>query len=322
MSVTFTQILQVVFLITIGIVFYQLLRRVEISRKNFRHRKLARVLKNQEEEKSAFNWLKDKKIRRFVDFKLIAKEAEIYGYNIKKTQLMMNFIIGGALAAIFNFLYFNKFPFLLPVAVILGGYIAINLKLHKFRKAYLISIEGSITIYMTSMTTAIKTFRNLKESLNSVIPSLEQPVRNEVNEAYLKLQDGKSVKEAFEAMNDKYQIKELKHFNNQLEIINKTGDFNDDSLRKITFKMQKKKKWRRDILREHKQSKKTWRQFVFMSLSIPIVIYFFMNDSFIIIRNSMIMNFAYMIVFAYIYFTWKSLERLEIYDVTTNDTTF
>ncbi|KEK11044.1 hypothetical protein ABD91_01910 [Lysinibacillus sphaericus] len=313
--------IQLFILLIIGITAYVTFIKLIGKKQRFERKRLSQILsKNELNEQSKFSsWLEKKNLKNYFSPKYIMDVSEEYEKKITPLSFFLLFLSGVFLGMIVIFVYFNPFLYLLPVSV-LGGFIAVNLRLHEIKKSYIERLDSKKAIYMSSVATAVATFGNIGEALESVIPSIEQPLQKDVSDAYLLLADGKDVKFAFDSMNKKYKTRELKHFHDQLDVIKKTGAVdNVDTLRDLAYKMKKKATYRRKLKTAHKSSFKVWKTFVIFCLSIPMTFLLLSYDNFQAIMQSPIISFIYLLTFSFIYYTFRKLEELEIYDPTTDE---
>lgn len=312
------EILSLILLIVVAIAAYNLVLKLINNKQNFKRKRLSQLLQKEETGESRLGeWLEKKNLRQYINPKIIMETSERYGKRITPQAFTSTFILGVLVAVVIIFIYFHPFLYLLPLSL-LGGVITVNIKLHGIKKEYIQLMDSKISIYMSSVTTAWATFGNIREVLQSVIPSLERPVKNDVEKAFIVLQDGKDVRTAFEEMNRKYQVKELSHFHDQLDIIVKNGSSENDTLRKLAFKMKRKAKYRRKMQTAHRIGLKAWKTFVFLTLSSPFLFMFVSFDNFLILMESRIISGAFFIAFCLIFFTYKKLQKLELYDPTTD----
>ncbi|MFS0783376.1 type II secretion system F family protein [Bacillus sp. 1P06AnD] len=315
-------LITVVGLTIISILTYiSVIRFTELSFSNKRQR-LSNLLRGKDVDRKSTNkvieWLEKKNLLRFISSTHIMHEAKKYGVTITKQSYLLTFLIGSVLGVIIMFVYFRPVIFLLPLSII-GGFIANHVQLQKFRKKYIIELDSKISIYMSAMATASGTFGNVTDALRSILPSLEEPIKGDVEEALIMLQDGKTVRVAFSKMNQKYKEKHLKLFHDQLDAIAKSGMDTLDSLRKVAFKMKRKETYRRRLKTEHKQSLKAWKTFVFLNLSAPFLFIIASMDNYNIVMNHIATSIVFLITFSLIFVTWRQLEKLEIYDPTADE---
>lgn len=273
----------------------------------------ADVLSNNTHLKGIKGYLERKNLIRFISRKMIIEESEKYDSKISVTEFISRFTFGTVIGFVFIYFYFHSFVYLMPLGVI-GGFVAVNMKLHKIKKNYIELTDSKLGIYMSSMATAISTFENLKGALQSVIPSLEQPIRADVEEAMQILGEGKGVRNAFQKMNEKYDSNELKQFHHQLEIIVKTGNFDNETLRNLAFKMMDKATYRRDLKSAHRSVSKTWYLFASLSLLMPVPFMVVSFENFMAVFDSKILSLVYLVVLITAALSYWKLEKLEIYD--------
>lgn len=264
-------------------------------------------------------WLEKKGLRTFVSPSLIKEDAKKHGVMITSQSYLFTFLIGAFVSSFIMFVYFRPLLFLTPVMVILGGYIGVHLRLHKIKKKYIQQIDDKVTLYMSALATATSTFGNKKQAFESVLPLLEEPIKQDVEAAVVRLEYGKSVKQAFEAMNQKYQNNYLRLYHDQLDVLDKGGTGNVTYLRKIAWKMKQKAVYRRKLQTAHREQFKVWRAFVMLSLSAPFLFLFVSTDHYKTVMSHIASSIVFLITFVMIGFTYRQLEKLELYDPTTHE---
>lgn len=306
-------VLTVIAILTYFIIFK--LSQVEFFSKR---KRLSSVIKDNEDDRNPFfDWLEKKGISRYVNPIHMMETAKLYGTHITKSSYFSTFLFGTAIGLIIMMIYFRVIFYLFPLSII-GGFIATNVRIHNIKKNFLQEIDSKLSIYMSSTSTAMGTFGNIKDALGSVIPLLEYPIKNDVEDALLKLQDGKSIKYAFESMNRKYPQKQVRLFHEQLDIISKVGTFDVENLRSVAGKMKQKESRRRKLKTAHRQSTKRWRTFVFLSLSGPFLFLLGSTDSYFLVMNHIASSVVFFFTFLLIFITYRKLEELELYDPTTD----
>lgn len=313
-------VLLIIGILLIGLLAYKVifsLLSLQVSTKRKRLSQVLREFEKVEQTNKLSNWLKKRNLLHLISPKMIMDESEKYGQKINMSSFFSTFLIGFIVGIIVFIVYLKSFIFLIPLSLI-GGFIAVNIKLHTIKKEYLELLNSKLSIYMSSVATAINTFGNIRGTMQSVIPTLEQPIKNDVEQALMYLQDGKDVRTSFADMNQKYQSKELTHFHEQLDIIIKSGATSNTTLRELAQKMKGKVKYHRQLETAHREGLRNWRTFVFLTLSVPFLMIFLSFENFLTITGSPIFSFGYLIAFALMSYSYKKIKDLELYDPTTD----
>lgn len=271
-----------------------------------------------QEKNKIVRWLERKGIIQYISPTYIRESSQKYGAEITKASYYSTFLVGTVIGVIIMVIYFQPFLFLMPVSII-GGIIATNVRLHNIKKEYIQLMDSKLSIYMLSISTAMNTFSSVREALTSVLPSIEEPLRKDLEEALLHLQDGKDIRFAFQNMNHNHPRKELRLFHDQLDVIVKGGTSDDDTLRNIANKMKKKETYRRRLKTVHKQQLKAWRAFVFLSLSAPFLFIIISMDNFVMVMNQESTSIIFALTFILIFTIYRKLEQLELYDPTIDE---
>lgn len=306
-------------LLSIAVLSYLLLMKLFQMDFSQKRKLLTSFIQEEELQKknSFIEWLEKRGINHYVNPNYMIHSAKKYGVYITKQSYLSTFLLGTGIGIIVMVVYFKPVIFLMPVAL-LGGFIATNIRLHNIKKRFLEEMDSKLAIYMSAVATAMGTFNNSKDALNSVLPLLEYPVKNDVEEALIKLQDGKSIRYSFESMSDKYDQKQVKLFHEQLDVVSKAGANDIESLRTIANKMKAKEVRRRRLKTAHRQSYKIWRTFVFLCLSAPFLFLFASTDNYFLVMNHIASSIVFALTFLLIFITYRKLEQLELYDPTTD----
>lgn len=286
-----------------------------------KRKRLSSVLQENEQnetENPLVKWLQKKGLFQYVSPVYMIEQAQKYGVNVTKRSYLITFLLGTGIGILVFFIYFQPILYLLPLSLI-GGIMAINIRLHKIKKEYISLLNSKVSIYMSSLSTALMTFTNIKDALMSILPSLEEPVKSDVEGGMLQLQDGKDARIAFAKMNHKYPQREIRLFHDQLDVVLKGGNTDIETLRKIAFKMKKKETYSRKIKSAHKTASKAWRVFVFLPLSAPFLFVIYSMDNYFLIMNHLATSFVYALAFLAIFITYRKLELLELYDPTSDE---
>lgn len=245
-------------------------------------------------------------------FKRAAKE---YGVDFDNRMYFTQLIAGTAFGSVLFIVYFNPFLYLIPFAL-LGGVVAAHIKLHAIKRDYILDTEFKLTLYMSGFTSSYATFGNLKQSLESIMQDLPQPIKGDVEKAYIILEDGRSVREAFHAMNEKYPDKTLKMFHQQIEVLAGSGSSDTSTLRRVVRQMKKKEVFKKRLSNDHRSKFKVWRMFALMAYSIPFMFILISYDNYEAIKSNPLTSVVYLLATIYTYFIYKKLESIELYDPT------
>ncbi|MDI3236420.1 hypothetical protein QK289_15500 [Exiguobacterium antarcticum] len=287
-----------------------------LEKKNKKQRRRLSNLLNERQKGISFK--KKYPLLERADPTYFKKAAERYGVNFDNQMYFTQLITGTAVGAVLFIVYFNPFLYLIPFAL-LGGVIAAHIKLHAIKRDYILDTEFKLTLYMSGFTSSYATFGNLKQSIESILEDLPQPIKGDLEKAYIILEDGRSVKEAFHAMNEKYPDKIVKMFHQQLEVLSASGSSDTSTLRNIVRQMKKKEVFKKRLSNDHRSKFKVWRMFALMAYSIPFMFILISYDNYETIKSSPITSVVYLIASTYTYFIYKKLESIELYDPTESE---
>jgi|APAga8741244001_1050109.scaffolds.fasta_scaffold07726_2 tight adherence protein B len=306
-------------LVIIAILAYLVIKQASGITLKRRRKTLSTYLQEErEDEKSNIaSMLERQKIKELINPAYIISEAEKNGVILTRQSLFSTFFIGIVIGVLVFIVYFKAVIYLIPLSVI-GGIIAVNIRLKNIKKEYLQQLDSKLSIYMSSLATSLKTFNNINDAVRSIIPTLEDPVKSDVEKALINLQNGLGVEDAFYHISQKYGHKYVKLFHDQLNVIVNSGTNDTSSIRTVAFKMKKRETYKRNLQTKFNQGFKTWKTFVVMCMSAPLLFLFASTENFTIAMSSIAMSIVYVLTFTLIYVTYKKLKELEMYDVTEN----
>jgi tight adherence protein B len=162
---------------------------------------------------------------------LLLEKAKKNNWNIDLRKYWV--IVAISSVAAFAFLYIIFQVFLLMPLGILAGFAVPNVMLFykkRKRKDKLLSEIGS---YINSLANLFSTYGNVYQALIQVRELIDEPIRSDVDNVILKLENNLSLKEAFEEFNEKYNNVLLKLFHDTLVVIDENGGQMDDVLIKL-----------------------------------------------------------------------------------------
>lgn len=311
----YSDILNLVFLLFIACLAYVLLVKLLQYESNSKRKRLSRLL-NEGEKKS--ETLKRK--YPFVNYMIpsfVMGEAEKYNREYHKRTYATHFLIGTAIGVVVFLVYFKVFLFLIPISV-LGGFIATLIHLHSIKRDYIQETDHNLSEYMSSFTTAYGTFGNLRGAISSILPSVDKTIQIPLESAYIRLGEGKSVKQAFYDFEATFPQKYVRLFHVQVQALEDSGSNDTAMLRKIANKMKKKQVFKRDLLIVNRSQFKRWRLFLFLVFSLPLMFLVFSYDNFILIQNNVVSNIVMFLSTLYSLFVYKKIIEVELYDPTEN----
>lgn len=306
-----------ILLFLVGATGYFVLLKVMTTDFSSKRKRLSSILQEEQERESNFfvSWLEEKGVLDYINPSYIMDEARKNGVILTKQSYISTFIGGTVIGVIIFIIYFQPFLYLIPLSII-GGVVATTVRLNNIKKAYTTTLDSKLSIYMSSLATSYATFNNPSDALKTVIPTLESPVKEDVEKAYLHMSDGKGVKYSFSHMNSSYPQKAVRLFHDQLDVLVKTGSRDTSKIRTVAYKMKKKETFKRKLQTAHKQQFKIWRMFVVLTLSVPFLFIFASFDNYITVMTNPISSIVYALVFLMILVVYRKLESLEMYDPT------
>ncbi len=96
-------------------------------------------------------------------------------------------------------------------------------------------------LYLNSLANAMSAYENPSFAIKSILPLMQSPIKEDVENCLIVHLEGTSIKESFEPLINKYKYKNLKLFHDMLDLISKTGKDEDGLLMRIADEFQQKR---------------------------------------------------------------------------------
>lgn len=300
-------------LFLIGALAYFIILRFIDFESSSRRKRLSKILRDEVEEKSTMR-RKYPFLNYFVPSFVMEKATE---YNADYTKkIYVTYFLAGTLIGILSFfVYFRAFQYLIPLSLILGV-LTTNIKLHTFKRDYLRDTDQLLSIYMSSFTTAYGTFGNVKNALASILPSLDNPLKDDIEQAYLLLSEGKTISQAFYSVNQKYPFQVVQLFHDQLQALEDSGSPDTTELREVVEQMEEKAIYRNELARDFRRKFKDWKLFVIMIYTSPFIFIIVSFENYELLVTNPVVNIVLFLVTLYIAYVYYQLTKIETYDPT------
>lgn len=234
------------------------------------------------------------KIKQFIN-KLSNKyfygkyKNQIYSYENKKISLIdylikVIFIFG--VITLFLTLIFTNIWYCLAISSIVTIFLINRIILNGKKIEYQYYVLSQLTIYVSQVSMFIN-YNNVYSSLKECLRFLSYPLKDDLSKVIKKIDSGKTISEAFEEFNEKYNNKTITLFNQSLELFDNFGSSDANDVLHIISDELNDLKIKKD--RFHR-FKKEWRLnfyvVVFMCLSMPILLKLTMSDIYLGFMNS------------------------------------
>lgn len=314
---TYQNILNIVALLVIGFIAYTLLIKILEFEPNSKRKRLSKVLNHGKEQDTRL--LAKFPFLKYLLPSYVMERANDYNRVYTKRLYAMQFLMGTMVGVIGFFVYFKAYLFLIPLSL-LGGVFATLVKLHTFKRDYLLDTDYNLSEYMSSFTTAYATFASLRGAIESILPMVDETIRGPLESAYLRLGEGKSVEQAFYDFQTAFPQKEVRLFHKQLqanEDSRKEKEINDVTLlRRIAEDMSEKEVFKKDLAIVTRGKYKQWRLFCILVFSLPFIFIVVSYDNFLLIQNHMITGIVFLLAGIYSLYVFKKILDFEVFDPT------
>lgn len=234
------------------------------------------------------------KIKSF--FKNISKKyfydkyaSQIANYENKKISRLdyiFKFLIIYGGCFLFLTLIFPNMIYCTIVSFVITIFMINKIILNAKRIEYQYFVLSQLTIYVSQVSMFIS-YNNVYASLKEAVRFLNYPIKDDLNKVIRKIEKGKTISEAFEEFNEKYNNKTITLFNQSLELFDNFGSSDASNVLQIISEELNDLKIKKD---RFYRFKKEWRLnfyvVVFMCLSMPILLKMTMPDIYISFMQS------------------------------------
>ncbi|MCF6094506.1 hypothetical protein L1765_11080 [Microaerobacter geothermalis] len=298
-----------IYLIIIGVGIGYLLYQLN-SRQSFR---VKNMFEHQEEVKrvKSKDFLSKRKWTRWMSPAPFVEEAQKYDWNVSEKEYWVFVFVGGILGSAAIQLF--QLYFLSPIGFLVGFMVPkVMLYLHKRKNK--LKTEEKLMIYMKATANAMPVYGNAVDTLTSITPLLEDPIKKDVESALAILQSGKSVEYAFRELNRKYKYKELHFFHDMLDVAHKHGGEFHDILMTTAEEFEQKKLLQMKLHAALTQSKQAFRQNALIVIAIPFFFKFFTPEIYDKIIGTTFGKGALVFIIVSIVFAFVKVEQHSRFD--------
>lgn len=212
-----------------------------------------------------------------------------------------------------SILYILQFGIFSALGSIVGLMIP-RLMLSFYRVRYKRRIEENLILYMKTLSNAVAGMGSVVNGINTILPVLPEPIKSDVNQALSILHSGKTVEEAFKAMNQKYNYKDLRFFHSMLHASHVNGAEFYDSLMTTADDFEQKKVLQAKLSAAMTQSKRAFIQSSIIMLLIILGFAVLVSDLFETAFSTLIGKLVLLYIFASTLFIYSKVQEHSEFD--------
>lgn len=237
---------------------------------------------NEVEKRQKSSFVKNKYINDLLPSTIIKKAAKVDWEITEKNYWAWVFISSLAWSFVMYVLIVSP---VISILSLLGGFLTPPLLVYARGKKHKTKVENTLIIYMKATANSMSVHGNAINALKEVSLLVDENLKRELEKVISLLQSGKSMKEAFKDLNERYDYKELHFFHNMLEVAHQHGGKHESVLKAASDDFEQQKFLQLKLSTELTQTKKAFYQSVGMVVSMPFIFMFFMNDLYQTLTN-------------------------------------
>ncbi|HDR7766086.1 TPA: type II secretion system F family protein [Bacillus paranthracis] len=244
----------------------------------------------------------------------IIMEARRYEWFIGPKEYWTMYLMSGTGITISLYVMLNGSKFCLLGYVL--AFWVFRFLLHMHRKKYKFVEIDRISIYMKTLSNSLQILGNVVDSVEEVKPLVHSSIKEELNKATIKLQQGKSVKESFMSLDKKYPYQELKFFHEMLDVADKNGGRNIEALESIAVDFEERKVKQMRLYAETIQGTKAFRNSALTVLAIPFIFKFFVPDAYGMLMSTPLGSIVFVSIACVVLYCYIRIQKLADWDPT------
>jgi hypothetical protein len=218
------------------------------------------------------------KISNLLFYGRYKKEMKDINKNSNFKEYVIKIILSLIVFFIVYFLLFEKIVISVGLTIVTSMFYINQIYLNKKKIEYENYLLAQYSIY-TTQTAMLINFNNVYSSLNKVIQFLDQPLKRDVEQVIIDIKNNKSLIDAFEPFNKKYNNRILTQFNKALVIFADNGDSEANiTLHHINEQLNELKILKDKYLRFKSGWRNSYYIVVFMALSMPLLLKWVIPD--------------------------------------------
>lgn len=161
------------------------------------------------------------KVGRFINPFYIKERAKEADWDLDFTKYTLIVLASSGIAMSLFYTLFQLYS-VVPFGLIVGLGMPNVFLFYKKRKQKN-NLYKTISLYINSMASMTSTYQNIALALKETIPTMQQPMKRDLELVALRLENGESVKSAYQDFNKKYNNTHLLVFHENLDVLNRYG---------------------------------------------------------------------------------------------------
>lgn len=209
------------------------------------------------------------------------KQSAYIGQSLTMKQYLIFFVKYFIISFICMFMIFPNIFYTVLTSLIVAVYLMNEVSMNAKKINYEYFLLCELCNYTQNMSLLLKT-NNVYQSLNNVLEYVENPIRKDLEKVIEKIDDDVPINEAFQEFNEKYNYRTVTLFNQTLDLIDKQGNSESESMLYLISKELGDIRIKKDRFLKFK---KEWRsQFyvvLFLCLVLPVLLKYMIADIYI-----------------------------------------
>lgn len=209
------------------------------------------------------------------------KQSAYIGQSLTLSQYFIYFIKYFIFSFIAMFLIFPNVFYTVITSIIVALYLMNEVSMNAKKISYEYFLLCELCNYTQNMSLLLKT-NNVYKSLGACLEYVQNPVRRDLEKVIEKMDDGLSVIEAFQDFNEKYNYRTVTLFNQVLDLIDKEGSAEAESMLYLISKELGELRVKKDRFLKFK---KEWRAQYYvvlcLCLVLPILLKYMISDIYV-----------------------------------------
>ncbi|BCC21369.1 hypothetical protein BC30090_p258 (plasmid) [Bacillus cereus] len=271
------------YLIMIAAIYYVINANLD-SIQNKKKNALKYVLNNKSKDSKYIAYLKKKGLYKWISPNQIIHEGKEFNWNLTIKDYSMLLIVGSLIGVIIFYGFFISVNF--AVFGVIVGLVLPRIMMFYKKKRYELYVEEQLMLYLNSLANAMSAYENPSFAIKSILPLMQSPIKEDVENCLIVHLEGTSIKESFEPLINKYKYKNLKLFHDMLDLISKTGKDEDGLLMRIADEFQQKKIYKAKLKAGMEPKRSSFKKIAIMTASFPFMFLAVTADDYIVFAGT------------------------------------